>query len=116
MKQQKRPFKTIFTILAFLFLLSIIATSFISFLISDVADTTGNVALIPIKGTILADKGSGFIDEKIAASSIIIENIEKAMENPTIKALVFEINSPGGSAVASEEIANAIKKANHNHN
>ena len=112
MKQQKRPFKTIFTILAFLFLLSIIATSFISFLISDVADTTGNVALIPIKGTILVDKGGGFFDEKITSSTKIIENIDKALENPTIKALVFEINTPGGSAVASEEIANAIKKAN----
>ena len=29
-----------------------------------------------------------------------------------IKAIIFEINSPGGSAVASEEIANAIKRTN----
>ena len=33
-------------------------------------------------------------------------------ENKDIKAIVLEINSPGGSAVASDEIASAVKKSN----
>lgn len=72
--------------------------------------TAGNVALIPIKGAIIGDKQSPFT--KAAASQDIIELIEKADKNPAIKAIIFEINSPGGSAVASEEIAAAVNAVN----
>ena len=40
----------------------------------------------------------------------IVAYIEAADESPSIRAILFEINSPGGSAVASDEIATAIKK------
>src|SRR3989338_1492016 len=71
---------------------------------------TGNVALIHINGLILTEGGGGFFDEDVVSSTKIKLDIEDAYADPTIKAIIFEINSPGGSAVASEEIANAIKK------
>ena len=71
---------------------------------------TGNVALIHINGLILTEGGGGFFDEDVVSSTKIKLDIEDADADPTIKAIIFEINSPGGSAVASEEIANAIKK------
>ena len=82
------------------------------FLGVDVESLSGNVALIPIKGVIQGDKDSEFIFGKVASSAETVEFIEKADKNPSIKAIILEINSPGGSAVASEEIANAIKKTN----
>ncbi|MFH1053517.1 MAG: signal peptide peptidase SppA [Candidatus Woesearchaeota archaeon] len=71
----------------------------------------GNVAVIPVKGVIVTE-GGGFGFTEYAVSGEIIDLIEKADNNPSVKAIVFEINSPGGSAVASEEIGHAIKKVN----
>lgn len=77
----------------------------------DVESLSGNVALIPIEGVITGSEND-FLFDTSSVSTEIIELIEKADENPNIKAIIFEINSPGGSAVASEEIANAVKKVN----
>ncbi len=70
---------------------------------------TGNIAMIKLDGVITADGRSTFT-EKTIPSQEIVKNIEKADNDPTIKAIVIEINSPGGSAVASKEIATAVKK------
>jgi len=70
----------------------------------------GNVALIPIEGTITSGLESGFGVDAVN-SQTIIDFIEDAEENSEIKVILLEINSPGGSAVASDEIGIAIKKA-----
>ena len=78
----------------------------------NVESLSGNVALIPIHGVILGTEDSESIFESATTSLDTVELIEKADKNPNIKAIIFEIDSPGGSAVASEEIANAVKKTN----
>ena len=99
-----------------LFLLSIlgfIAVGIMSLFVGvDVESLNGNVALIPIDGIILGSDDSEFLFESITSSLDAVELIEKADKNPNIKAIILEINSPGGSAVASEEIAKAVKKTN----
>ena len=70
----------------------------------------GNVALIPIEGTITGNGAQGFGASSVSSKDIV-EFIEEAEDNPQIKVLLLEINSPGGSAVASDEIAAAVKKA-----
>ncbi len=70
----------------------------------------GNVALIPVEGVIMGSEGSSF-GSTVVSSKEIVTFIEKAESNPAIKAIVIEINSPGGSAVASDEIGQALKKA-----
>lgn len=76
----------------------------------EASSMKGSVALIPVKGFITADRSSGFLGEQYVSSTDTIELIEKAEKNPSIKAIVFEINSGGGSAVASEEIVEAAAK------
>ncbi|MEK6983449.1 MAG: signal peptide peptidase SppA [Nanoarchaeota archaeon] len=78
----------------------------------DVESLRGNVALIPIEGIIVGTEDSEFLFESVTSSPDAVELIRKAENNPSIKAIILEINSPGGSAVASEEIANAVKKTN----
>ena len=99
-----------------LFLLSIlglIAIGIISLFVGiDVESLSGNVALIPIQGIIVGSEDSEFLFESVTSSQDAVEFIEKADKNPSIKAIILEINSPGGSAVASEEIANAVRKTN----
>src|SRR3989344_2986548 len=69
----------------------------------------GNVALIQIKGVISSETGS-MLGSATVSSSEIIEFIEDADNNEQFKVILLEINSPGGSAVASDEIAAAVKR------
>lgn len=71
----------------------------------------GNVAIIPIVGVITANGGKVFGGEETASSREITVFIEEAEKNSHVEAIVLEINSPGGSAVASDEIAAAVKKS-----
>lgn len=72
----------------------------------------GNVAFIPVKGIILTGGRTSFLDESIASSTQIVEWIEEADSDPSVDAIVMEIDSGGGAPVASEEIANALSRAN----
>ncbi|MBW2980019.1 signal peptide peptidase SppA [Candidatus Woesearchaeota archaeon] len=113
MKEQtnRKPWGLIIFVLLLLFLLSTIFVGIISISSSiDVDLLSGNVALIPVKGVITVDPASGW-GERVVSSTEITEFIEKADKNPKIEAIILDINSPGGSAVASEEIAVAVKKA-----
>lgn len=69
----------------------------------------GNVAVIPIEGTI-STTAEGFTPG--TKSSTIVDFIEEADKDDAIKAILLEINSPGGTPVATDEIASAIKRAN----
>jgi len=111
--KSKTKWVFIIVVLIILTMISFIVVGIISLFIGlDIEAISGNVALIPVKGLISAGNGEGLFAEEVASSTEIVEFIEKADKNPNIKAMIFEINSPGGSAVASEEIANAIKKTN----
>ena len=99
-------------VLLLLGILGFIAVAIISLFDSDVKNLNGNVAVIPIEGVIVGTKDSEFLFESVTTSPETVELIEKADKNPNIKAIILEINSPGGSAVASEAIANAVKKTN----
>ena len=100
-------------VLLLLSILGFIAVGILSLFVGvDVTSLSGNVALIPIEGVIVGTEDSEFLFESITSSPEAVEFIEKADKNPSIKAIILEINSPGGSAVASEEIANAVRKAN----
>ena len=73
------------------------------------AKLSGNVAVIPINGMILTTSGGFGAGNAFAGD--IISYIEE-VDNNGYDAIVFRINSPGGSAVASDEIAAAILKTN----
>ena len=69
---------------------------------------TGNIAVIPISGTITA--GTGGYGSGTSATKVV-KWIEDAEENEGIKAILLDINSGGGTAVGSDEIAQAVAKA-----
>jgi len=93
----------------FMFLIFImILASFASLFIPSELET-GNIAIIPIDGIITTDGPTTWATG--VKSSTLVELIEKADEKEEIKAILLEINSPGGSPVATDEIAQAVKKA-----
>jgi protease IV len=99
-------------VILILMALGFMALLFISLFSGDIESAGGNVALIPIEGVITGTDDSGFLFDDTVSSLDTIKLIEKAGRNPNIKAVILQINSPGGSPVASEEIANAILKIN----
>lgn len=108
-ERSERPrWKTIvWTIVAVFFILFIVIPV-ISFFFSR--NVLGNVAKIPIQGLITGD-GQSYLGRNTVSSATIVEFIQEAEGNPQIKVILLEINSPGGSAVASDEIATAVKPA-----
>ena len=67
---------------------------------------SGNVALIKIKGEITNEES---LFSSSASSEVIISALEEARLNPDVKAVILEINSPGGTVVPTREIAAALK-------
>ncbi len=73
---------------------------------------SGNIAMIPVKGVIVTDAETGLISITAASSTQIVKMIEKADNDNAIKGIIFEIESPGGMVVPTDEIGQAIKKSN----
>lgn len=79
-------------------------------------DSSCNVAGINLHGTMLTyipqyAEGDPNFDYDTVSSEDILSYIQNANNNENIKAIAFEIDSAGGSPVAGEEIANAIKNS-----
>jgi protease-4 len=69
----------------------------------------GNVAFLTVDGIILTQgSNSIFDDTAITSSKRLTKTLENIKNDDSIKGVIFEINSPGGSGVASDEIATAI--------
>ena len=103
----------VIVVLMFLAIICVVSALVIGiFLSTSDIEPSGNVAHIKVNGPIFSDDAGGFMGGAVADSTSIVKLIEKASDNPEVKAILFEINSPGGSAVASYEIAEAIKKSN----
>ncbi len=65
------------------------------------------VAVIPVKGEIIGGE-SAFIDNLTAEE--IVEAIDEANSDPAIGAILFDIDSPGGSLVATKQIVYKIRE------
>lgn len=69
-------------------------------------DLEDHIAVLIAEGTIVDGKGA---DDEIGAERYC-NLIESLQQNPLVKAVVLRINSPGGSAFASEQIWYALKQ------
>ncbi|RME77789.1 signal peptide peptidase SppA [Candidatus Woesearchaeota archaeon] len=75
-------------------------------------ETGGNVARIVVSGPIVGEDTKSVFIDGVASSNVLVKQIEKAKNDENIVAIIVEMNSPGGSAVASDEIAQALEKSN----
>ena len=85
-----------------LFILVLLAKSCSTSTADPTATTSSHIAVVDIIGTIAADKQS-------VNSNDTIKALKKAFENKQSKAVVLNINSPGGSPVQSDEIWQEIQ-------
>ncbi|WP_353684043.1 signal peptide peptidase SppA [Thermodesulfovibrio sp. 3907-1M] len=88
---KNKPLKILFIIIGILLLLSLIIT------IMESGLSPGKVAIVNIKGVI--------VDSKQA-----IDEIKQYRKDPSIKAIVIRVDSPGGAVVPSQEMYEEIKR------
>lgn len=71
-----------------------------------------SVALVMGEGGIITGEGDAqpFSSEAVFASDTISKALLDASKNDSVKAVVFRVSSPGGSAVASDQIWDAVEK------
>lgn len=72
-----------------------------------ISDGWCNIAVVPIEG-IIAPYGDVFAGEMVINPSSVRSYLELVMDDPIIEGVLFEINSPGGTPVAAEQIAELI--------
>ncbi len=81
---------------------------FFSFNLLSVSDGECNIAVMPINGVIMPF-GSGVMYEEFVTTPADVRDFLATLEYETmIEGVLFEINSPGGTPVASEDIATQI--------
>lgn len=73
----------------------------------DKSKAKDQIAILYAQGSIVSGTGNASNMEDIVDGPLIKE-IEKLKDNDDVKAVVFRVNSPGGSAYASEQIWKAI--------
>ncbi len=92
----------------FIVMMSIVIVSYVASLTFNNVDISmeNKIAVISIEGVIGQDLGSDGVNAKN-----IVSYIEAADQDDSIKGIILDINSPGGSVLPSEIIATAIKNS-----
>lgn len=70
----------------------------------------GAIGVIYIEGVITSGRTQGGVFGGEAGSGDLLDQIRRAREDVNIKAVLLRINSPGGSAAASQEIGDEIER------
>ena len=75
--------------------------------IEDKKNTSKNkIAVVNVEGAITTGEAA----YNIAGADTIVENIQKAIKDKSVKALVLRVNSPGGDVWSSELITNSLNE------
>lgn len=66
------------------------------------------VAIVRVEGTILSSDDTDFSTD--ATSGLVIADLRAAAADPTVKAIILRVDSPGGSVTGSAQIYEAIQE------
>ncbi len=75
------------------------------------ANSPTKIVHLDLEGIISSMSTGGFLEEALPSVDGIKRELEQAVEDSEVKAIVLRINSPGGEVTASDTIYNAVKKA-----
>jgi protease-4 len=69
-------------------------------------DASDKIVVVPIQGVISGEP----TDNGYSLVSVVKEQLRLAQEDRDVKAVILKVDSPGGEVLASDEIANAVRK------
>jgi protease IV len=70
----------------------------------------GKIAVIPVEGVILERGGGGLFGGGINPVALIDDGLRRAARDERVKAVIIEVNSPGGGVTASDLIYERINR------
>ncbi|MBI1973101.1 signal peptide peptidase SppA [Candidatus Woesearchaeota archaeon] len=94
------------SIIMTLVVLWVISYALSSFVATDLGD---KIAVIPIEGTMVSSDMTSLVGKSTVLSKTLVNFLKEADKNDNIKGILLEINSPGGTVVASKEVVEAVK-------
>lgn len=102
--------KRLVIIAVFLFFLFVFFQGTIESLLKGEKLSKDKIALIHVTGVIMSGEGTrgGLFRDTTTGSETIMELLREVQSDPSIKACVLRLNSPGGSVAASQEIYEEI--------
>jgi len=69
------------------------------------------VAVISLSGPVQSEESSGlFFGGSVISPKLVRNQLERAKKDVAVKAIVIQVESPGGSAAASQEILNELEQ------
>lgn len=68
------------------------------------------IAVIYVEGVIIGGRGANNVFSEQGGTDQVIKQLHEARDDASVKAVVLRINSPGGSASASQEVGEEVKK------
>lgn len=72
---------------------------------------SGNlIAVVSIEGPIAGSAGAEGLFGAAAGADEIVDQLNTARDDPAVRAVVIRMNTPGGSAAASQEIGEAVRR------
>ncbi|MGM0493961.1 MAG: ATP-dependent Clp protease proteolytic subunit, partial [Armatimonadota bacterium] len=74
------------------------------------SSTGEQVGVITVEGVITASGGQSMFGAPLGGVRQTLDQLKRAEDNDSIKSVVLRINSPGGSAAASQELYHAIRQ------
>jgi len=73
------------------------------------ANTGSKVALINVDGLISHTAGGGLIASRTNAVDELVARLSRAEQDPSVRAIIIRINSPGGTVAASETMYHELR-------
>lgn len=77
---------------------------------SSVKKGKDRIAVLYAEGEIVADQAASIYSSNVITAKEYVKELNKLKNDDNVKAVVFRVNSPGGSAYASEQIWHAVKE------
>lgn len=68
------------------------------------------IGLIYLEGPFVTGRSAGGLFDNFVGSDRIVNQLEEVLRDPSVRAVVIRINSPGGSAAAAQEVAAAVNR------
>jgi protease-4 len=69
-----------------------------------------NIAILYAEGDIVSDAMTGILPGNYITAKEYVKELNKLKDDKNVKAVVFRVNSPGGSAYEAEQIWHAVKE------
>jgi len=78
--------------------------------VSGNTSSKNKILLIPVNGIIMSGTDGGMWGGQTDPVQMVVDSLEKAETDNNVKAIILDINSPGGSVTASDNIHTALKR------